>query len=214
MKKLILLLLAFSLILISCNQTTRDKAKTPPSVAQKVASQTPVSTLTLDIIPYDDMPLGMTAYVYSRLLEIYPRIILHKPIKLPKSAYYSARSRYRADTLIRLLASVTPKDHVTLAITTRDISCTKGQYTDFGIMGLSYCPGKACVASTFRLDKGKIKDQFFKIAIHELGHTQGIDHCPEKTCFMRDAEGKNHTDEVKEFCKKCKSKLIERGWQL
>lgn len=61
---------------------------------------------------------------------------------------------------------------------------------DFGVMGLGYRPGKACVASSFRLNKENLDEQFYKIAIHELGHTQGLSHCPEKMCFMRSAEGK------------------------
>jgi archaemetzincin len=86
-------------------------------------------------------------------------------------------------------------------------------------MGLGYCPGKACIASTFRV-KGKDKlEKLFKLSIHELGHTQGLartktKHCPEKTCLMRDAEGKDHLDELKMFCSKCKPILENAGWSL
>ena len=114
--------------------------------------------------------------------------------------------------MIRQLSSQTPSNHVTLALTTKDISITKGKFADWGIMGLSYCPGKACVASIHRLKNNK--EQFFKIAIHELGHTQGLPHCPVKTCFMRDAEGGNHTNQEKEFCPKCKKVLVDAGWLL
>lgn len=72
-------------------------------------------------------------------------------------------------------------------------------------MGLGYCPGKACVASSFRLSPQKRQQQFFKVAIHELGHTQGLAHCAIKTCLMRDAEGGNHLDEETDFCQKCKA---------
>jgi len=78
-------------------------------------------------------------------------------------------------------------------------------------MGLSFQPGNACIASTFRLDKQNLLDQLFKVAIHELGHTQGLDHCNVKTCYMRDAEGKNTTDQEIGFCDKCKSVLIAKG---
>lgn len=133
---------------------------------------------------------------------------------MPQAAYYAARNRYRADSLIRMLSDATPKDHVTLAITTRSISCTNGKYADWGIMGLSYCPGKACVASTFRLKKKNIREQFFKIAIHELGHTQGLDHCPGKSCFMRAFRGKDITSELTSFCPECKKRLKGKGWSL
>ena len=81
-------------------------------------------------------------------------------------------------------------------------------------MGLGYCPGKACIASTYRLSENKRKQQFFKVAIHELGHTEGLAHCPEKTCFMRDAKGGNPINEEKEFCESCARQLNKRGWNF
>lgn len=54
--------------------------------------------------------------------------------------------------------------------------------------------------------------QLFKVAIHELGHTEGLPHCPVKSCFMRDSEGRNPTNEEKEFYPKCKKQLIDKGW--
>ena len=85
---------------------------------------------------------------------------------------------------------------------------------DFGVMGLGYRPGNACVASTFRLNAENKSEQFYKVAIHELGHTQGLKHCPDKTCFMRDAEGKNPTNEEKDFCQNCKKVLRSKHWKI
>jgi archaemetzincin len=81
-------------------------------------------------------------------------------------------------------------------------------------MGLGYCPGTACIASSYRLKKGNKLTQFYKVAIHELGHTQGLPHCSTKTCLMRDAEGGNPIDEENDFCPKCKKVLIAAGWAL
>ena len=108
----------------------------------------------------------------------------------------------------------TPKNSVTIGLTNKDISATKGKIADFGIMGLGYRPGSACVASSFRLNSKNRNEQFYKITIHELGHTQGLKHCPEKTCFMRDAEGENHTDEETDFCKNCKKVLQQKHWKI
>ena len=52
------------------------------------------------------------------------------------------------------------------------------------------------LASSFRLNTKKQNEQFYKIAIHEL-IILGLKHCPDKTCFMSDAEGKNPTNEEK-----------------
>jgi archaemetzincin len=125
-----------------------------------------------------------------------------------------SKTRYRADSLIAYLSKTTKPGFLTIGLTDKDISTTKEKIADWGIFGLGYCPGKSCIASTFRL-KGKNRfEKLFKVAIHELGHTQGLDHCPVKTCLMRDAEGKDHLNEEKEFCGKCKSVLVKAGWAL
>ena len=81
-------------------------------------------------------------------------------------------------------------------------------------MGLGYQPGSACVVSTFRLSKENLAEHYFKVSIHELGHTQGLPHCAVNTCFMRDAKGGNPLNEETDFCPACKSHLIKKGWRL
>jgi archaemetzincin len=149
--------------------------------------------------------------IYDSLQLIFPDVVLMKKEQMPAIAYTAPRNRYRADTLIHWMSRRANKSQVFLGITSFDISSTKNDTPDFGIMGLGYRPGNACVASDFRV---KVKSNFFKIAIHELGHTAGLKHCPEKTCFMRDAESHDPTGEEKEFCKKCKAFLTEKGWEL
>ena len=53
-----------------------------------------------------------------------------------------------------------------------------------------------------------------RVILHELGHTEGLDHCPDQSCLMRDAEGGNPLDQEKNFCLKCRNFLIRKGWKL
>jgi archaemetzincin len=170
--------------------------------------------IIIDLQPFDDLPKDYLNYVHSELKKLYSDIEIKRSIPLPKKAWYAPRKRYRADSLIRYLSSITPEGHLTIGLTTKDISTTNGSIKDWGIMGLGYCPGRSCVASSFRLNKAKRLEQLFKVSIHELGHTQGIPHCPIKTCYMQDAEGKNNTDSEIEFCAKCKAVLTKAGWAL
>ncbi|MBL7911251.1 MAG: Zn-dependent protease [Bacteroidia bacterium] len=181
-------------------------------VKNKIPKEKIAKAITIIIQPYSDISEKYITHVKNELTKIYPNIILNKAIPLPKRAYYIKRNRYRADTLINILRQTTQTGCVTIGMTTKDISDSKGNIPDYGIMGLGYQPGSSCVVSTFRLNKENLLEQFFKLSIHELGHTQGLPHCPVKTCFMRDAEGKNHTNEEKEFCPKCKAHLISKGW--
>lgn len=170
--------------------------------------------VTIDIQPFSDISKTEREYVLAELKKVYPYVILQPAIVLPKSAYYPPRNRYRADSLINFLGRSTPAGHVTIGLTSKDISTDKGIYADWGVMGLGFCPGNACVASTFRLTKSVKLMQLFKVAIHELGHTQGLPHCDVKSCFMRDAEGRNPTNEEVGFCQKCKALLVSKGWQF
>ena len=81
-------------------------------------------------------------------------------------------------------------------------------------MGLGYRPGNACVVSSYRLSKKNKTEQFYKVALHELGHTEGLPHCKNKTCLMRDAEGGNPLNEEKEFCISCKKYLKGKKWNI
>jgi archaemetzincin len=184
-----------SLIFISCQYFTR-------------------SNRVIAIQPFSDFNPSLTKLVYQKLKEINPNTILRTPIQLPQKAYYPPRNRNRADSLIKYLSNFVSADTVVIGLTNKDISTTKGDISDFGVMGLGYCPGNSCVVSTFRLAKTNISEQFFKLAIHELGHTQGLPHCSNKICFMRDANGKNVFNEEKDFCPSCKSFLKNKGWKL
>jgi archaemetzincin len=170
--------------------------------------------ITILVQPFKDIPSEKVQMVTNEIKKVYPYIKILDPIDFPENTYYKERNRYRADSIIKFLSKNTKEGFVFIGLTSKDISTTKGKIKDFGVMGLGFTPGKACVASNFRLNKQNSNEQFFKIAIHELGHTQGLRHCPEKTCFMRDAQGKNPTDEETDFCKKCKQVLINKNWKF
>ena len=163
------------------------------------------------IQPLGNIPAQYVDHVKKRIAALIPAVEVQPAIPLPSRAYYKPRGRYRADSLIKIMASNTADGNVTIGITIEDISCTNGQYPDWGVFGLSYCPGKACVASSFR-SKSNQAEGLFETAIHELGHTQGLDHCPDKNCIMQDAEG--HNIRAKKFCLKCKKYLVFKGWML
>jgi len=167
------------------------------------------------IQPLGDFSSAQSELVYRQLSKINPGIIVRSAIPIPAATYYPPRDRYRADSLIKYLSSrFGHADTVIIGLTSKDISATKNDIKDWGVMGFGYSPGNACVVSSFRLSKANQQEQFYKVAIHELGHTQGLPHCEEKTCFMRDAEGGNPLNEEKDFCPACKSFLKSKGWRL
>lgn len=167
----------------------------------------------IEVLPYTGINPDLVNYVYKELLKVYPNVIIKPYENLPNRAYYKPRKRYRADTIIDI-QSINAKSAYILGLTDKDISTTSGNYYDWGIFGLAYCPGNSSIVSTYRLSKKNLQEQLLKTVMHELGHTQGLDHCPVKNCIMTDAEGKNKLDDEKDFCNKCKSFLVKKGFKL
>ncbi|HLO43854.1 MAG TPA: hypothetical protein VK175_05930 [Leadbetterella sp.] len=192
--KHLILTLFFTFTNFSCKDTTRSER-------------------VVVVQPFEDFSPKMTSVVYEKLKTIHKTVILKSSIKLPESAYYKPRNRFKAQKILDYFSKKAHSDTVTIGLTNRDISITKANNQDSGIMGLGFCPGSSCVVSTFRLRKKNLKEQFIKLSLHELGHTQGLPHCENLTCYMRDAKGKNVFDEETDFCLKCKSFLKKKGWR-
>ncbi|MFH6934645.1 Zn-dependent protease [Flavobacterium sp. FlaQc-30] len=166
------------------------------------------------IQPLGDFKTEQSQKVFVEIKSINPNVVLRSKKSFPENSFYKPRNRYRADSIIKSLKDKIGKDSIIVGLSNRDISTTYKGVVDWGVMGLGYRPGKACVVSDFRLSPKNKSEQFYKLVLHELGHTEGLPHCAVKTCLMRDAEGGNPLDEEKEFCMSCKSFLMRKGWQL
>lgn len=168
-----------------------------------------IKTLKIKLLPLGNIDKGIVTLTYKQLTKFLPKLEILPTTDMPTTAYYKPRNRYRADSLIHWLNSKAKTNEIYVGITAYDISATKGSHEDWGVMGLSYVPGKACVVSYKRL---KDKSNFYKVVIHEIGHSMGLPHCPNKTCFMIDADGKDTTEEETGFCSNCNKNLKKKGW--
>ena len=120
------------------------------------------------------------------------------PRELPRSAWYAPRRRYRAALLLDELRDQVRRAHpdcdFLLGFTAADISMTKGEHADWGVLGLSYLRQRVSVVSSFRMHGGalggRVIDRAVKISLHELGHGIGLPHRSEGAqCLMNDANG-------------------------
>lgn len=185
-----------------------------PLVNENGTPVTAKTPLLIRVQPFEGLPQARLEHLLPELRRVLPRVEVLSPIALPDMAFYAPRQRYRADSLLRYLHARTLAGAVTIGLTHRDISTTARGHSDWGVMGLGQLPGYACVASTFRLKQDKVDHQLYKVAVHELGHTHGLPHCPTPSCLMSDQNGRNRTDEQTAFCPACKSHLQGMGWRL
>jgi archaemetzincin len=146
------------------------------------------------------------------------RITVSAPAPLPRGAFYPPRQRYRAERLLSFLGTqVTREARVALGLTTVDISTTKGSVADWGVMGLADLDGRQAVLSSFRCKRGArnpahARERFAKTAVHELGHSFGLPHCPTRGCLMHDGEGSVlTTDGEADFCEETRARLTRAG---
>jgi archaemetzincin len=168
--------------------------------------------------PLGDVSAETTAIVREALATTYGVELRTGPYRdLPDDTYYEPRRRYRAEKLLDHLDAWLPADcDRIVGITRKDISTTKGKHEDWGILGLGELPGNSCVVSSFRVRKqlGDVPadERLARVAIHELGHTLGLPHCPNLGCLMEDAQGSVVTiDRETHLCEQCLRKIGWRG---
>jgi archaemetzincin len=130
-------------------------------------------------------------------------VSVRKPMPLPTSAWYAPRRRWLAQSIVHMLPAL-PATRV-LFVTEQDISVPAHGKQNWGVLGYT---NTNAIFSTFRMhgDPKLLHD----VTIHELGHSLGLPHCPNKTCVMQDLVG--HAATIKNnqgFCPDCRKKLSD-----
>jgi archaemetzincin len=183
-------------------------------------NNTPVKTKKLHSIAfflYDNFDTVILNTAVKEATTFYnAKAIILPPQPLPAFAFYEPRQRYKADSLLKFQAGILPRGCETVVgLTLKDISTTLPGKQDWGIFGLGYQPGNACVISVCRLKSityQQYQERFIKVLLHELGHNRGLPHCTyNEHCLMNDAKGTmaQVDKERKWLCSNCRKILGE-----
>ena len=119
------------------------------------------------------------------------------------------RNQYHSTAILdRLAATIPPHTVRVLAIAQVDLFIPILTH----VYGEAQLGGAACIVSTFRLNEGnsgmnippKYIERIVKEAIHELGHTFKLRHCPEPTCIMHYCRNEEDVDRKSDqLCRYC-----------
>ncbi len=131
-----------------------------------------------------------------------------------------AREQYYSTMILEKLENASPADVLKIvAITHVDLFIPILTY----VFGEAQLGGRACIVSTHRLKDGVSSiaqsDTYYlrvvKEAIHELGHTFGLRHCPDHSCIMHYCRAIADVDRKSDqFCRYCTVMLEDEKAKL
>lgn len=168
------------------------------------------------LIPIGTVAPQMLEWLRDNLAAIFSRSVeIGAEIPLPKVGYNPQRGQYVGEAMLDALRRVGGPAERVLGLA--DVDCyAPGLNFIFGQATLN---GREAFVALPRLcpsfyglpeDEGLFRQRLLKEAVHELGHTFGLGHCPDPRCVMHFSNTLHDTD-VKEatFCARCHQRLLQ-----
>lgn len=165
---------------------------------------------TVLIIRFSGVEDSIVAGIEAKIKRVYHvKTKVLRNLTLPEKAYISHMDRYDARVITNFLDSSFKGDYKIIGLTDKPLSFLRSSgWWYSNIYGLGDMPGQACLISTESLDSSELVSEMAILAIHELGHTYGLYHCEDDSCYMTGGDGMTASfKECTHFCISCEKKL-------
>ena len=210
-KGFLLCCVCLAICLLSCNQKNKEGDR-HVTTDMKVSRTVPAVCLyTLGNVSAD-----LRGAMLDSLKAHYPKCRYAGNIALDSKALTTKRKdhlRYRANLLNEQLKAFKSDSTIVIGLTQADIGLDNFRNRPHsGIMGLA--SGIGTGVAVFSLYRPHGYGQLFCVMLHEIGHAQGLRHCPDANCMMQNAKGGNPFAKTNSFCAKCKEFMKHRHWNL
>lgn len=168
------------------------------------------------LVPIGEVEAALLAWLTVELeAALGCPVAIGEPVPIPREGYDFRRRQYRGDAMLEALRAVPGPAERVLGLA--DVDCY-APGLNF-IFGQATLHGREAFVALPRLrqsfyglpdDPSLFRQRLLKEAVHELGHTWGLGHCPDPHCVMhfsntlRDTDAKGAT-----FCPRCR-KPVDR----
>jgi archaemetzincin len=135
----------------------------------------------------------------------------------PFAAHDPERGQFSSTALLRMLREAAPSGGKILGVTAEDLFVPVLTF----VFGEADLGGTAAIFSLHRLrpefygipaQEGLLADRAVKEALHEIGHTFGLTHCPQADCAMRASTNAGQVDlKPASFCPGCAAAIDGAG---
>ncbi len=168
----------------------------------------------ISLVPLGSVPTDLLPWLAEQLAAVFKRpVTVGEPIPLATAGYEPHRRQYRGDVILAALQTVaSPAVERVLGVIDADCYAPGLNF----IFGQAALDGRGAFIALPRLrpsfyrlaeDSPLFRQRVLTEAVHELGHTWDLTHCPNPNCVMHFSNTLHDTD-VKDaaFCRRCQDR--------